>query len=29
MFLGTRRDMEQIAEAVRKIQAHAQDLTRL
>ncbi len=29
MFLGTRRDMEQMAEAVRKIQAHAQDLARL
>ena len=29
MLLGTRRDMEQIAEAVRKIQAHAQDLARL
>ncbi len=29
MLLGTRRDMEQIAEAVRKIQAHAHDLARL
>ena len=29
MLLGTRRDMEQIAEAVRKIQAHAEDLARL
>lgn len=29
MLLGTRNDMEQIAEAVRKIQAHAPELTRL
>lgn len=29
MLLGTRRDMEQIAEAVRKIQAHAPELARL
>lgn len=28
MLLGTRRDMEQIAEAVRKIQAHAPELAR-
>lgn len=28
MLLGTRRDMEQIAEAVRKIHAHAQDLVK-
>lgn len=29
MLLGTRRDMEQIAEAVRKIQTHAPELARL
>ncbi len=28
MLLGTRRDMEQIAEAIRKIQAHAADLVK-
>jgi perosamine synthetase len=29
MLLGTRRDMEQIAEAIRKIQAHASELAKV